>query len=273
VPVDPRVTRRYELADEDARLWLPGIGDLVRLRTWDIFDRYVPPTGHVLDVGGGPGTHAAYLAARGHEVTLVDPVDQHVEAAEQRARSVSGPTFTARLGHACELPMPDCSVDVVLLMGPMYHLVDAADRREALREAYRVLRADGVLLAEIICRHSWILDATTKDLLDQPDIWSGFDRCISTGLSQDPANMADGAFWAYFHQPEQLRVELDEAGFAVERLVAVEGFAWLVGDLARRMAAPEALLRAIRLTETEPSMLGASAHVIGVASRGARRHA
>jgi hypothetical protein len=60
---------------------------------------------------------------------------------------------------------------------------------------------------------------------------------------------------------------LSEAGFAEVQLVAVEGFAWLLGDLDRRFEEPDPLLRAIRLTETEPSMLGCSAHVIGVAIR------
>lgn len=71
--LDPRVLARYQTYDEDARLWRPGLGDLVRLRTWDILDRYLPPGGRVLDVGGGPGAHAAYLAGRGDAVTLVDP--------------------------------------------------------------------------------------------------------------------------------------------------------------------------------------------------------
>jgi hypothetical protein len=51
----------------------------------------------------------------------------------------------------------------------------------------------------------------------------------------------------------------------ISKLLAVEGFAWLLDDLPQRMADPGNLLRAIRLTESEPSMLGASAHVIGSA--------
>jgi hypothetical protein len=88
-----------------------------------------------------------------------------------------------------------------------------------------------------------------------------------TGLSHDPATLADGAFWAYFHQPDELRTELPDAGFADVELVAVEGFAWLLGDLEARMADPTPLLEAVRLTESDPSMLGCSAHLVGVASR------
>ncbi len=63
--VDPRVLARYEAYDEDARLWRAGLGDLVRLRTWELLDRFVPAGGRVLDVGGGPGAHAAHLAGPG----------------------------------------------------------------------------------------------------------------------------------------------------------------------------------------------------------------
>jgi SAM-dependent methyltransferase len=125
VEIDRRVARRYESTDEDARLWQPGKGDLVRLRSWDIFERFLPWSGRVLDVGGGPGTHAAHLAARGYEVTLVDPVPRHVELATRRAGEGSTPSFDARLGSAGDLPVDDGSVDAVLLMGPLYHLANA----------------------------------------------------------------------------------------------------------------------------------------------------
>lgn len=189
---DRRVLERYELTDEDARLWEPGKGDLVRLRTWDIFERYLPPSGRLLDVGGGPGAHAAHLAERGFDVLLLDPVEKHLQAARQRATSREQWTFEIGPGDARELPVPDSNFDVVLLMGPLYHLVDASDRGKALREAHRVLRPGGTVLAEIICHHVWVLDATLRNRLSEPDIWDVFTRNIETGLSQDPVALVRG---------------------------------------------------------------------------------
>jgi SAM-dependent methyltransferase len=262
--VDPRVLARYEAYEEDARLWKPGRGDLVRLRTWDIFDRFLPAGGRVLDVGGGPGAHAAHLADRGDDVTLIDPVPRHVARARARARAGSAP-FAVCLGDATRLPVPSASVDAVVLMGPHYHLVERADRLVALAEARRVLRPGGRLLTEVISRHAWTLDATVKGLTGSPEVWAAVEHTVETGLSQDPVTAASGSFWAYFHRPDEVTVELAEAGFEDVALVAVEGFAWLLGDLERHMSEPEPILAAVRLTEREPSMLGCSAHIMGIA--------
>jgi SAM-dependent methyltransferase len=264
--VDRRVMRRYEASDEEGRLWRPGRGDLIRLRTWDIFERFLPASGRVLDVGGGPGAHAARLAARGYDVTLVDPVGRHLDLATRRAAAGPAP-FAVQRGEARHLSARDGCVDVVLLMGPLYHLPDPSERADALAEVRRVLRPGGVVLAEIITRHAWVLDATLRELLDEPGIWEDFGRNIELGLSQDPAYVPDGSFWAYFHGPDELRGELVAGGFDPVALVAVEGFGWLLDGLEQRMADPEPLLRVLRLTESEPTMLGCSAHVIGVATR------
>ena len=220
-----------------------------------------------MDIGGGPGTHAARLAECGFHVMLVDPVERHIESARRRARVSDEWTFDARRGEARELPAQDGSFDVVLMMGPLYHLVNARDRQAALREAQRVLRPGGLILAEVISRYAWILDATCKGLLDRPEIWSDFTQNIETGLSQDPGKGDDGGFWAYFHHPEELRAELRDAGFNDIELLGVEGFGWLLGDLEQRMISPDPLLRAIRLTERDPSILGCSAHILGVGTR------
>jgi ubiquinone/menaquinone biosynthesis C-methylase UbiE len=262
--IDPRVVRRYELTDESERLWRPGRGDLIRLRTWDIFDRFLPPAGHVLDVGGGPGDHAEHLAGLGYDLTLVDPVADHVVRAKHRARNAAQ-TFEVVKGIAGNLPVEGECADAVLLMGPLYHLVSPPNRQVALAEARRVLRPGGRLLAEIISRHAWLLDATIRQNLAEPDIWKAIEHSIETGLSQDPTDVTDGAFWAYLQRPDELEAELTSAGFRDVTLVAVEGYAWLLGDLADRMNDPGPLLRAVRLAETEPSMLGCSAHIIGVA--------
>jgi SAM-dependent methyltransferase len=265
--MDPRVRRRYELVDEDDRLWQPGLGDLVRLRTWDIFSRLLPPRSRVADVGGGPGTHAADLATAGHDVVLFDPMPRHVDAARARAGAQSQSPFRAELAEARALPLADGSVDVVLLMGPLYHLVDRADRLAALHEAARVLRPGGHLLAEAITRHAWVMDATRRGLLDRADTWDDIDWISRTGQSKNPADVVDGTFWAYFHDTDEFAAEIGAASFGDARLMAAEGFAWLLDNLAQRMQQPGDLLRAVRHTETEPSMLGASAHVMVHARR------
>ena len=96
-----------------------------------------------------------------------------------------------------------------------------------------------------------------------PASWTTWPASPRTGFS-DPT--IDGGFWAYFHHPAELRDELDAAGFVDVSLLAVEGFAWLLADLPERMTEPDALLDAVRLTETDESMLGVSAHVMAVAT-------
>ena len=254
--IDPRVRRRYEQVDEDERLWRPGLGELVRLRTWDILDRLLPHRGRVADIGGGPGTHAAYLARAGHEVVLFDPVPRHVQAAAARSAAQPEAPFRVEQAEARDLPLADRSVDAALVMGPLYHLVEREQRLAALKESVRVLRPGGHMVTEVITRYAWVLDATLRGLLTSADTWSDFDWILRTGQSKDPKKMVDGGFWAYFHRPEELVAELEVAGFTEIRLLAVEGFAWILDDLPRRMADPADLLRVMRLTESEPSLLG-----------------
>lgn len=260
---DERVLRHYVLNDEAGRLWATARGELTRRRTWDIFERFLPESGRVADVGGGPGTHASHLAGLGYEVVLVDPVPNHIEQASAVATDAG---FSCHLGDARSLPLPDASFDAVLLMGPLYHLADAADRQLALREALRVLRPGGRLLAEVISRYTWIIDATAHGLLSDQGVWDTFDLNLRTGASNTP-DRPDGVFWAYFHRIESVGPEVEQAGFIHERLVAVEGFAGPLGNLEQLLREPEHLMRAIRLTEAEPSMLGVSAHLMAVASK------
>jgi ubiquinone/menaquinone biosynthesis C-methylase UbiE len=79
----------------------------------ELLARYLPaPPARILDVGGGTGVHAIWLAERGYEVHLIDPVPLHVERARVYNR------FTVAEGDARDLAQPDCSADVVLLLGP-----------------------------------------------------------------------------------------------------------------------------------------------------------
>src|SRR6187402_2149698 len=79
-----------------------GDGALEFARTTVLLDRYLPaPASDVIDVGGGPGRYALWLAERGYRVHLVDPVPLHIEQA--RAASASQPgrgLASAEIGDA-----------------------------------------------------------------------------------------------------------------------------------------------------------------------------
>ncbi len=190
-----------------------------------------------------------------------------------RPRSPARPLASVLHGDARELPVDDHSADVVLLLGPLYHLTDAADRTRALRDARRALRPGGLLAAAAITRFASTLDGVAQGFLLEPGFEAIVERDLADGQHRNPDGHPGWFTTAYLHRPDELAREVAAAGFDVTALVAVEGAvgaaaeagsldAW-IDDPGRR----EVLLRAIRRVEAEPSLLGASPHVLAVATR------
>lgn len=100
---------------ESTRLFRHRDGRLEHLRSLELLTRLLPPPpGRVLDVGGGPGTYAAWLTEKGYETHLVDPSSALIVAASARAATLRIP-FEVSSGDARQLDQPDESFDVVLL--------------------------------------------------------------------------------------------------------------------------------------------------------------
>src|SRR5215468_2350307 len=135
----PEIRRFYEEAPEVDRLRM-GPSQLEFERTKRLLGARLPKTpATVLDVGGGPGTYALWLAELGYEVHLVDPVPHLVAQAQQRNTGAARPIASCSVGDARDLKWDDSSVDAVLELGPLYHLIHENDRLQALRESFRVL--------------------------------------------------------------------------------------------------------------------------------------
>src|SRR5438045_1457592 len=146
-PADPAVIDYYERAPEESRLE-QGPFQLEQARTRELIERHAPPPpAEVLDVGGAAGAYALWLAERGYSVHLLDVVPRLVDEAARRSASASHPLVSCRVADARRLPSANESVKLVLLLGPLYHLVDREDRVAALREAARVLEPGGVVIA------------------------------------------------------------------------------------------------------------------------------
>jgi Methyltransferase domain len=85
--IDPAIESHYGTGYERARLFPGGKPTLEFVRSLELLERLLPaPPAAVLDVGGGPGTYATPLAARGYRVHLVDPVPLRGEWADPRRR-------------------------------------------------------------------------------------------------------------------------------------------------------------------------------------------
>jgi ubiquinone/menaquinone biosynthesis C-methylase UbiE len=229
-------------------------------RTKELLERFLPePPAFVLDVGGGPGAYAAWLAERGYRVHLVDPVALHVEQAKERGG------FTAALGDARRLDDPDASVDAVLLLGPLYHLTERADRLRALTEAKRVVRPGGIVAAAAISRFASLLDGLLQGYLADPAFRAIVERDLVDGQHRNPDGRVEWFTTAFFHHPDELRGEVDEAGLELEAIYGVEGPGWLLADRWDDPGGRENVLVAARAIEQEPTLLGLSAHLLAVA--------
>lgn len=81
----------------------------------------LPGSGRALDVAGGTGRNAVWLARRGFEVTLVDVSDVAVAAAEADAAR-QGTEVTVVRGELAPDRLPDGRFDVILV----HHYLDRA---------------------------------------------------------------------------------------------------------------------------------------------------
>jgi SAM-dependent methyltransferase len=261
--VDEEIRGYYQAGAELGRLE-QGYSRIELERTKELLARHLPPApARVLDVGGGPGVYAAWLADAGYEVRLVDAAPLHVEEARRRAEG----RFRAVEGDARSLDESDESYDAVLLLGPLYHLTERSDRLAALREARRVLGAGGVVAAAAISRFASLLDGLYGGYLRDPRFWPIVERDLLDGQHRSPD--ADETFFttAFFHRPEELLAEVEEAGFDVEGVFGIEGPAWLLVDRWDDEQAREDILLVARTIEREPTVIGTSPHLLAVAHR------
>ncbi|HEY3438593.1 MAG TPA: methyltransferase domain-containing protein [Actinotalea sp.] len=270
-PLIPEEVRdHYEnQQDEDARL-RSGSGLLERARVQEIVRRYLGPAPQrVLDVGGATGVHAEWLLEDGHDVHLVDPVRAQVERARSRLGAAHA-RFSAEVGDARSLAVADASVDVALLFGPLYHLVDPDDRVQAWREVARVLVPGGVVLGMAISRFASLFDGLAHGILFDPAFRTIVTADLATGRHENPTNHAGWFTTAYFQRPDELAAEAEAGGLVVEAVLGVEGMAAYLPHRAERWDDErdrEVILDAARASESEPSLLGLGPHIIAVARR------
>jgi ubiquinone/menaquinone biosynthesis C-methylase UbiE len=266
-----QVVDYYNAFDEQTRLshaW----GQIEYVRTQDIILRHLKPQpAVVLDVGGAAGRYACWLAREGYQVHLVDPVPLHIQQAQAASDAQpEAPIASCRLGDARNLAFDAAFADAVLLMGPLYHLVQARDRHQALSEAYRVLKRGGIVFAVGISRFASTIDGLASGYFLDPPFRQIMRRDLQDGQHRNPTGNPAYFTDTFFHHPQELQDEVTGAGFELQALLAVEGIGYMMKDLVHNWAVEsrrQFLLELIAKTEQEPSLIGASPHIMCVAMK------
>jgi len=120
------------------------------LLTCRMLDRYINARDRLLDIGGGPGRYALRYAEKGCDVMLFDLSPVNISFAQERATE-QGLSIKTMTGDAREADkLVSGHFEHILLMGPMYHLLDEADRIAAVKSALNLLKPGGIIYISFI---------------------------------------------------------------------------------------------------------------------------
>lgn len=162
----------YNNYDEHARLEvrsrLPEY-----LTTMKYIHKYLRPESKILEIGAGTGRYSLALAAEGYSVDAVELVAHNIEIFKSHIQ----PNQDVRIfqGNACKLDfMESDSYDIVLLLGPMYHLFTDEAKKKAISEAVRLVKKGGIVFAAYCSNDLTILKLFSKGKIT--DYISDIDR-------------------------------------------------------------------------------------------------
>jgi ubiquinone/menaquinone biosynthesis C-methylase UbiE len=243
--------------------------------TRKMLSKYLKPKSRILDIGGGPGRYAMWLAHHHHHVVLADLSPELLAVARVKL-SEAGETANVEeivQADACDLSRwPDNSFDAVLSMGPLYHLIDANDRIKALSELLRVLRSDGVAFVALMPRYAFLrrtlaMPDERRHLL-QPEFVANI---LEKGefINDIPGRFTNG----YGVRPAEVSPFFEKHGFKTLTLMAAEGIA---GNLQRILseleqndpATYQTALDMILITANDPAILGMANHLLYIGKKG-----
>lgn len=223
----------YNTGIEEGRLTRNFCNRLEFETTLHVLTPYVVGKQHLLEIGTGPGEYALYYSRQGHQVTAVDLVPAHIALLQEKIERGEASQLKAFVADARDLScIATASMDVVLCLGPLYHLQQEADRVQCLQEALRVLKPGGILACAYLNRFLIGALSVKRDVNKANAHF--LPPLAATGLIQD-----DPADWfgqsSYHSTPNEMETLLQRCGARLLDHVAADGASKLIEDVVNHM--------------------------------------
>ena len=146
------VVNYYENYREEDRITTNNARRIEFLTTIYKFDKLLKGNLKILDCAAGTGAYAFYLSDKGHNLTATDITPRHIKIINEQLKDKTYSMETKVLDATDMRCFEDGCFDVVLNMGPFYHLTDDMSRNKCLSESIRVLKKGGYLITAYIPR-------------------------------------------------------------------------------------------------------------------------
>lgn len=236
--------------------------------------RYLPPPPcRLLDCGGGPGRYSIELAKLGYQVTLFDLSRANLDTARRKSNEAGVQLAGYEKGTAVDLSrFEDKTFDAVLMLGPLYHLLDVSDRKKAVQEASRVIKPGSPLFAAFICRYAGLRYVASEEAEKILQYTKLIDSILEKGY-MPPGDPTGQGFQAYVAHPNEIEPLLKGQTLDVKEIIGVEGLVSQIDAVVNTLEG-EAWDAWVNLNEhvsRDPSLLGATEHILAVALKPAWR--
>ena len=239
----------YEDFHEETRLFQGYASQVEYLTTMQYIHMYAKRPARILELGAGCGAYSLALAKEGFCVTAVEPVDRHVELL--KAGKTATMDFTILQSDAAHLPDDwTDTFDMVLCLGPLYHLKEKEQQLQAIASACRVCRKGGILLLAYI-PHDMVLASEAMHL-------EGF--LTGDAFDHETLQLHNDPF--VFHDEQHIEELFQPFPLIKKKHIAADGLAELMSERINRFTAAEfaVWMRYHLKTCEKPSFLGHSNH-------------
>lgn len=245
-----RVKQYYSVFNEDERLASSNSGKLEYEMTMKKLMKHLPKNADILDLGGASGAYTFPLAEYGYRMYLADLSDTLIQKAKDKLQARPNENVVScDVVNALDLSIyQDGQFDVVLLLGPLYHLQGEAERQRCIQEVGRVLKPGGMVFASfipwlagsiaIVDRYCW--DPNQVDAANLREVFSSgrFNNNSSRGFQE-----------GYYPTSDEIANLFAQNCFEKISISSIRGFAYEREDRLYAIQDQEMFEQIIRLAE------------------------